>query len=325
MSSIRTDLALETRELYKKDNNREVPGVEVEEDNEEEGINITTVKILDNVGSKIMGKQIGTYITMEIPGMRHYDADFQDALSKSFAKQLSRVTNLKKDSTAMVVGLGNWNITPDALGPRVISKLMVTRHLKKYMPDEIDEAINPVCAISPGVLGITGIETAEIVQGAVAKVKPDIMIVIDALASRKFERVATTIQIGDTGLAPGSGVGNKRIAFTKESMGIPVIAVGIPTVVDGATMANDTIDLIIDNLIEESKNNKELYRMIKSINRDEKYMMIRELLNPYIGDLMVTPKEIDTLIDDAAKVIANGINIALHPGIGLDDINRYIH
>lgn len=325
MADIRTDLALETREMYQKDNNREVPGVEVEVDNEEEGINITTVKVLDNVGSKIMGKEIGTYITMEIPGMRHYDANFQDILSKSFAKQLSRVTKTKKDSTAMVVGLGNWNVTPDALGPRVISKLMVTRHLKKYMPDEIDEGINPVCAISPGVLGITGIETAEIVQGAVSKVKPDIMIVIDALASRKFERLATTIQIGDTGLSPGSGVGNKRMAFTKESMGIPVIAIGIPTVVDGATMANDAIDLIIDSLVDQSKKNKELFKMISSINKDEKYVMIRELLNPYIGDLMVTPKEIDTLIDDAAKIIANGINISLHSGIGLNDINRYIH
>lgn len=325
MSNVRTDLAVEARELYKKDNNKEVPGVSVDVNNDEEGISITTVKILDDVGSSIMRKQIGTYITMEMPGLRHYDADFQDALSKSFAKQLSKIIDVKKDTTAMVIGLGNWNVTPDALGPRVISKLMVTRHLKKYMPDQIEEGINPVCALSPGVLGITGIETAEIVQGAVSKVKPDIMIVIDALAARKFERVATTIQIGDTGLSPGSGVGNKRMDFTKESMGIPVIAIGIPTVVDGATMANDTIDLIIDNLIEESKDNKELYKMIDSINRDEKYNMIRELLNPYIGDLMVTPKEIDTLIDDAAKVIANGINIALHSGIGLDDINRYIH
>lgn len=325
MISIRTDLALETREMYQKDNNREVPGVDVQKEEEEDGINITTVKILDEVGAKIMGKQIGTYITMEIPGMRHYDADFHDALSKSFAKQLSRLINLKKDSTAMVVGLGNWNVTPDALGPRVISKLMVTRHLKKYMPDQIEEGINPVCAISPGVLGITGIETAEIVQGAVSKVKPDIIIVIDALASRKFERVATTIQIGDTGLSPGSGVGNKRMSFTKESMGVPVIAIGIPTVVDGATMANDTIDLIIDSLVDQSKNNKELFKMIDNINKDEKYLMIRELLDPYIGDLMVTPKEIDTLIDDAAKIIANGINISLHSGIGLEDINRYIH
>jgi spore protease len=326
MSSVRTDLALETREMYNHDNNNnEVPGVEVTVDNEEEGITVTSVKIVDAVGARIMGKQIGTYITMEIPGMRHYDVNFHDNLSKAFGKELSKIVNIKKDSVAMVVGLGNWNVTPDALGPRVISKLMVTRHLKKYIPDEIEEGINSVCAISPGVLGITGIETAEIVQGAVSKVKPDIMIVIDALASRKLERVATTIQIGDTGLSPGSGVGNKRMEFTKESMGIPVIAIGIPTVVDGATMANDTLDLIIDKLVEESKDNKELFKMINSINKDEKYVMIRELLNPYIGDLMVTPKEIDSLIDDAAKIIANGINIALHSGIGLNDINKYIH
>jgi len=325
MSNIRTDLAMEARQIYKDDNNCEVPGVEVTEWEEEEGINVSTVKIIDEVGAKIIGKPIGTYITMEIPGLRHYDADFQDKLSISFAKQLSKIVNIQKDSTAMVVGLGNWNITPDALGPRVVSKLMVTRHLKKYMPNELKAGINPVCAMSPGVLGITGIETAEIVHGTVLKVKPDIIIVIDSLASRSFERVATTIQIGDTGLSPGSGVGNTRMSFNKASMGVPVIAIGVPTVVDGATLANDTLDLIMDKLIEESKGNNELYKMVSSINRDEKYLMIKELLTPYIGDLVVTPKEVDTLIEDASKIIANGINIALHTGVELKDINRYLN
>jgi spore protease len=325
MFSIRTDLAVEAREIYKKDSGREVPGVEVDTNNEDEGINVATVRIVDNDGAKIMGKPIGTYITMEVPGVKHYDADFHDRLSKSVAKQLAKMIDIKEDSTTLVVGLGNWNVTPDALGPKVISKLMATRHLKQYMPDAIDEGINPVCAVSPGVLGLTGIETAEIIQGIVSKVKPDLIIVIDALASRKVERVVTTIQMGDTGISPGSGVGNKRMELTKNTLGVPVVAIGIPTVVDAATMANDTIDLMIDNLIEQAKDNKDFYNMLKGVNKDEKYYMIREILNPYVGNMMVTPKEIDSLIEDMSKIIANGINIALHPAVELKDVNRYIH
>lgn len=323
MINIRTDLAVESRELYKKGSGREVPGVEVEVNNENE-ISITTVKIVDEIGAKIMGKAIGNYITIETPRIIHYDADFHDFLSKTLAKELGKLIKLKENETALVVGLGNWNVTPDALGPRVISKLMITRHLKEYMPEQIDEGINPVCAVAPGVLGITGIETAEIIQGIVSKVKPSVIIVIDALASRKMERVVTTIQIGDTGISPGSGVGNRRMAFTRETMGVPVIAIGVPTVVDAATMANDTIDMMIDNLIEHTKDNKAFYEMLKGIDKNEKYVMIKEILNPYIGDLMVTPKEIDSLIEDMAKVIGNGINIALHPAIELKDVNRYI-
>lgn len=325
MFSVRTDLAVEVRELYKKDSGREVPGVKVDVDSDDDGINITTVRVENIEGSKIMGKGIGTYITIDAPGIKHYDADFQDNLSKSLAKQLVKVIETDKEQTTLVVGLGNWNVTPDSLGPKVISKLMITRHLKQYMPDQIEEGINPVCAVSPGVLGLTGIETAEIIQGIVAKVKPDIIIVIDALASRKMERVATTIQIGDTGINPGSGVGNKRMGLTKETLGVPVIAIGVPTVVDAATMANDTIDFMIDSLIEQSKENEDFYNMLKNVNKDEKYAMIKEVLNPYVGNLIVTPKEIDALIEDISKIIANGINVALHSAIELKDINRYIH
>lgn len=325
MISIRTDLAVEMRELYKKDSGREVPGVEVEVEKDEEDINITTVVVKDDEGARIMGKPIGTYITMEVPGIKHYDADLHDRISKAVAKQLVRVIRIKKDQTALVVGLGNWNVTPDSLGPKVVSKLMVTRHLKKYMPEVLEKGINPVCAVSPGVLGITGIETAEIIQGIVDKVKPDVVIVIDALASRKMERVATTIQIGDTGINPGSGVGNRRMELTKNTMGVPVIAIGVPMVVDAATMANDTIDMMIDSLIEQSGSNKAFYSMLKSVDKEEKHRMIREILNPYIGNLMVTPKEVDALIEDISKTIANGINIALHKSIELKDINRYIH
>jgi spore protease len=241
------------------------------------------------------------------------------------AKELTDLIKLEQDKTALVVGLGNWNVTPDALGPKVVSRLMVTRHLKQMVPDEIEEGIRPVCALSPGVLGLTGIETSEIIQGVVKKIKPDIAIVVDALASRKMSRVSTTIQIGNTGISPGSGVGNKRMGLTQSVLGIPVIAIGVPTVVDAATMANDTIDLVIDNMIEQSENGKEFYNMLKSINRDEKYQLIQEVLSPYTGDLMVTPKDVDSIIDNISKIIANGINIALHPSIHLNDINKYIN
>lgn len=325
MSSVRTDLAVEMREIYKNDSGSEVPGVEVDNDDTEEGINVTTVKVVNDEGAKIIGKGIGTYITIDAPMLKHYDADFHDALSKSMAKELKKVLMLKDDQTALVVGLGNWNVTPDSLGPKVVSKLMITRHLKKYIPDQIEEGINPVCAVSPGVLGLTGIETAEIIQGVSEKIKPDVVIVIDALASRKMERVATTIQIGDTGINPGSGVGNKRMGLTRETLGVPVIAIGVPTVVDAATMANDTMDFMLDDLIEQSKDNKEFYNMLKNVNRDEKYNMITDILKPYGGNLIVTPKEIDALIEDISKIIANGINVAIHPSIELQDINRYIH
>lgn len=324
MFGIRTDLAIEAREIYKKERNEEIPGVEVNV-KKQENMTVTSVKVVDKKGEKIIGKPMGTYITIEAPELRHFEQDLQDDLSKTMARELAELINLDEDKTAMVVGLGNWNVTPDALGPKVVSRLMVTRHLKQIMPDEVEEGIRPVCAISPGVLGLTGIETSEIIQGVVKKIKPDIVIVVDALSSRKTSRVSTTIQIGDTGISPGSGVGNKRMGLTKSVLGVPVIAVGVPTVVDAATIANDTIDLVIDSLISQSEKGKEFYNMLKDINRDEKYSLIQEVLSPNMRDLMVTPKDVDSIIDNISKIIANGINIALHPSIGLKDINRYIN
>lgn len=322
---IKTDLALEAREIYRKGSNREVPGVDVEVDDKYEGIKVTCVRVTNSVGSKIIGKPEGSYITIEAPGIRHYDGELHNQLSKVFAENLGSIAKDRIKGTTLVVGLGNWNVTPDALGPNVVKKLMITRHLKKYMPDDIEAGINPVCAISPGVLGITGIETAEIVQGVIDRVKPSSIIVIDALASRKIDRVATTIQIGDTGISPGSGIGNRRMEFSEASMGVPVYAVGIPTVVDGATMANDTIDIMIDEMADKSEKDSDFYRMLTSINKEEKYMMIKELLYPQVGDFVVTPKEIDSLIDNVSKIIADGINRTLHPDVDPEDMDRYLH
>lgn len=322
--SIRTDLAVEAREMYQKQNKGEIPGVNIKEYNEGE-CKITDVEILNENGEKNLGKPKGTYITIDMPEFVHYDNDTMVMVSEIFGKVLSEMVNLEKSMTALVVGLGNWNVTPDALGPKVISRIMITRHLKQLIPDKIDENIRPVCGISPGVLGITGIETGEIIKSIVKKIKPNLVICIDALASRKTSRVNRTIQIGNTGISPGSGVGNKRLEISERTLGIPVLAVGVPTVVDAATLANDTIDLAIDQMINQASTGSEFYNMLKSINKDEKQKLINEILQPYLGDLMVTPKEVDLIIDTTSKVIANGVNIALQPAMKLEEINKYLN
>jgi len=224
----------------------------------------------------------------------------------------------------LIVGLGNWNVTPDALGPKVVDRVLVTRQFFVAYKKDRDETVANVSAISPGVMGLTGIETGEIVKGIVEKTNPDLVIAIDSLASRKMNRVSTTIQISDTGINPGSGVGNKRIGLNEEYLGIPVIAIGVPTVVDAATMVNDTIDLIIDSMKEQAQVGTEFYSMLERVSNEEKYQLIKEVLEPYMPNVLVTPKEIDQLIDDLSIIIANGLNIALHPGIELKDVNRYI-
>ena len=326
MYSIRTDLALEAREMYRENAQQEseIPGVQVEKEGDQEII-ITRVKITSTDGEKALGKPMGSYITLEIPRLRERDQDLYEDTCRALAKELYNIIKIDKKSNVLVVGLGNWNVTPDALGPKVVSKLMVTRHLLEHIPEQIDEGVRPVCALAPGVLGLTGIETSEIIKGVVDKVKPDLVIAIDALASRRMDRVSTTIQIADTGINPGSGVGNKRMGLTKETLGIPVIAIGVPTVVDAATMANDTIDLVIDTIQKQVEQGSKIYEILKNMDKNEKYALIQEVLSPYIGNLMVTPKEVDAIIDDVSKIIANGINIALHEGIGLDDVNRYVN
>ncbi|MGM8206063.1 GPR endopeptidase (plasmid) [Clostridium perfringens] len=325
MYNVRTDLAVESREIYKHRYNREIDGVVFEEKTVEEDIKVTNVDILNEEGAKAMGKPIGRYVTIDIPEYTHYDGSIMDEVSHVVAASLEELINLPEERTALVVGLGNWNVTPDAIGPKVVGKLMVTRHLKKVMPDIIDDSVRPVCAIAPGVLGITGIETGEIIKSLVEKIKPDLVVCIDALASRKLERVARTIQISNTGISPGAGVGNHRMQINEESLGIPVIALGVPTVVDAATIANDAMDLVLDEMINQADAGKEFYNILNNIDKNEKGMMIKSLLDPYVGDLMVTPKEIDDIIESVSKIIANGINIALQPNMVLEDINKFLN
>lgn len=322
--SIRTDLAIEASEQLKKENNGDVPGVEIDEYSEGE-IKVTNVRIVNEVGERMMGKPMGSYITVNIPQYAHYDSESMEKVSTALSNTLSKLIKLEDSMTALVVGLGNWNVTADALGPKVISKLMITRHLRELIPDSIDEGIRPVCALAPGVLGITGIETGEIIRGVVDKIKPNLIICVDALASRKMERVNNTIQIGNTGISPGSGVGNKRMELSQKTLGIPVIAIGVPTVVDAATIANDTIDMVIDEMMKQSQQGGEFYNMLKSMNKTDKQKMIEEILTPNVGNLMVTPKEEDMIIDSLSKIISSGINTALQPALDKDEINSYIN
>jgi spore protease len=241
------------------------------------------------------------------------------------ADKLSKIKKIDRNSSILVVGLGNWNITPDALGPKVIDKVLVTRHLIQQLPQEIDESVRMVSAIATGVMGLTGMETGEVVKGIVENIKPDLVIAIDALAARKISRINTTIQMSDTGISPGSGVGNTRMALNEQTLGVPVIAIGVPTVVDAATMVNDTMDKILEQMEIQADKGTEFYKMLRSINEEEKYHLILEVLEPYTGNMFVTPKEVDAVVDRLADIIGNAINVAVHPGIDTKDVNKYIY
>lgn len=324
MINVRTDLADEARKVYVEENKKEADGIIFEEKFEDD-TKVTIVKVIDDNGSKKIGKPIGTYITIDIPEYTAYDGGLMDDVSKVLGTTLKELANVNEKQTVLVVGLGNIKVTPDALGPKVVEKIMVTRHLRDVMPDAIDDTVVSVGAISPGVLGITGIETFEIIKSIVDRIKPDLVVCIDALASRRTERVNRTIQVSDSGISPGAGVGNYRKQLNEESLGVKVIAIGVPTVVHASTIANDMIDLVIDDLINQSEEGKGFYEMLKKIDKNEKSALIHEILNPYVGDLVVTPKEIDIMIDSMSKIIANGINIAIQPNMTMEEINKFLN
>lgn len=228
-------------------------------------------------------------------------------------------------SKVLIVGLGNWNVTPDALGPLVVENVMVTRHYFELMPGEVSPGYRPVSAIAPGVLGTTGIETGEIIQGIVEKSKPDLVIAIDALASRSLERVNTTIQIADTGIHPGSGIGNKRKGLTLDTLGVPVIAVGVPTVVYASTIVNNAFELMHKHFQQQTAHTGEILGILDQMKEDERLLLVKEVLSPLGHDLLVTPKEIDEFIEDIANIIASGLNAALHEVVGMNNVAAYTH
>ena len=311
--NFRTDLALERRDLYKKANrlDQEIDGIETEEEDNGARIRTARVKVLDENGAQAIGKPVGSYITIDIQKLKvATEEDIQESaevLAKELRELLAKHSNPKDE--ILVVGLGNQYVTPDALGPKVINDIDVTRHILTYMPQVLSQDTRPVSAISPGVLGTTGIETLEILKGIVDNVHPKLLIVIDALASRSIERISSTIQLADTGITPGAGVGNTRKDLSKSTLGIPVIALGIPTVVDAATIAADSLDLLIQKLQEEANSNE----FLNNLQEEDKYEMIKQVLVPEDYNFIVTPKEIDDLIENMSSIVARGINIATQP------------
>ena len=311
MLNFRTDLATERRDLYQKANNIEnqIDGLESQKEEVDENIKIERVKITNENGEKAIGKPKGNYITIDIKKLKIAQDEELKKASETLANELRKVIDehIDKKGEILVVGLGNIYVTPDALGPKVINNIEVTRHIINYLPQYVEEGTRMVSAISPGVLGTTGIETLEILKGIVDNINPKLVIVIDALASRSIERISSTIQISDTGIVPGAGVGNTRAELSIKTLGIPVIAIGIPTVVETAVLVNDSLDLFITKLQEEAKSNDYL----NQLKAEDNYEEIKEALDPNDYNLIVTPKEIDELIENMATVVSGGINNAV--------------
>jgi spore protease len=324
----RTDLALEARDLAEAANRGQaIPGIQ-SDTYRENGIRVTKIDVLDDAGSRAINKLPGHYITLEVPALREKDSDLQNRVATKLAQEFEgflRKIGIPKDAKALIIGLGNSNVTPDALGPLVVENVMVTRHYFELMPEEVDRSYRPVSAIAPGVLGTTGIESSEIVQGIVDKSQPDFIIAIDALASRALERVNTTIQIADTGIHPGSGIGNKRKGITKEVLGIPVIAIGVPTVVYASTIVNSAIDMMQKHFKEQTNNTGQILGLLDGMQEEERLLLVKEVLNPVGHDLLVTPKEIDQFIEDIANIIASGLNAALHDAVDNENVAAYTH
>ena len=319
--SVRTDLALEAHESLGP--GKRIRGLQVETD-EEEQIRVTRLIVQTDSAAKQLGKLKGTYTTLDVPELRHKDPDLQERVARRFAEEFSRYVHIDEGAVVLVIGLGNWNVTPDALGPLVVENLFITRHLFSLMPEVIGEGFRAVCAVAPGVLGITGIETSEIVQGVVDRVHPDLIVAVDALASRSLDRVNATIQIADSGIEPGAGVGNRRRALNRDTLGVDVIAVGIPTVVDAATIASDAIDLLLRQLEDKVPGNG-AGKILNPFTGDEKRALISEVLQPLGNNLMVTPKEIDEFVEDIAHVVGMGLNVALHPAMTIEEAKELTH
>lgn len=312
---IRTDLAMEQKERFESDH-VEVSGVVLEEEyDEEKEIKITTVRIETENGAKAMGKPVGTYLTLEAPNMAAADEGYHREISETLASFLEKYMkdteeNQEKGYSVLVVGLGNREVTPDALGPYVVDQLNVTRHIVqeygRYAVGKGGSRI--VSAIVPGVMAQTGMESAEIIRGIVNETTPDLIMVIDALAARSTKRLNRTIQISDAGIYPGAGVGNHRSEITKDTMGIPVIAIGVPTVVDAATIVNDTMENFITAL-ETSETLKGVGVVLQGYNSAEKYELVKELIAPHLNGMFVTPKDIDDTVRRISYTISEAMNM----------------
>ena len=311
--SVRTDLALEEKERFESDH-VEIPGVALEEEyDSDRDIRLTRVEIRTENGARAMGKPVGTYLTVETPDLALPDEEKQRQIAEALCGYIRELVGKHirgKDLSVLVVGLGNREVTPDALGPYVADHLNVTRHIiKEYGKYAMDlENADLVSAVVPGVMGQTGMESAEIVRGIVRETSPDLVIAVDALAARNSRRLNRTVQIADTGIHPGSGVGNHRIGMTEESLGVPVIGIGVPTVVDAATIVSDTMENFI-RALETSEALKGVGEVLRSYNAAEKYEFVKELIAPHLNGMFVTPKDVDELIHQISHTISEAINM----------------
>lgn len=280
----RTDLAVEAKTLWEQSagETTQLPGVQAREE-ERSGFTVSTVRILDTRGSQKLCKPQGDYITVSLDALLHRQADSFENAAQLLAELLREQLPLMPDASVLVVGLGNRAITPDAVGPVTVENVMVTRHLRQQMPQEF-AAFRTVSAVASGVLGTTGIEAAELVHSLVDHLQPDAVIAVDALACADFDRLCRTIQLTNTGITPGSGVGNDRAALNRETLSVPVVAIGVPTVVDAGTFAQDD----------------------------------------RADGMFVTPRDIDSVVRDISKLAGYGINLALHDGLTVSDIDLFL-
>lgn len=293
--NFRTDLAIENKEMYDSENKGkgiEISGVEVETEKFEELVGITRIKITDENGSKALQKPLGNYITLEVEGVMDGEEDIKETAARAVANELKRLIQFHSKLKVLIIGLGNDKVTPDALGPYTVSKVKVTRHYFLMTDADSDDEMSCVSGFIPGVMGSTGMETADLIKSAAKIAKPEVILAVDSLAARNVDRISTTIQISDSGISPGAGTGNMRKQLTEKTLGIKVVAIGVPTVIDSKT-------LILDNLID----------YLKDPNGAEQY------IDEHGIPMIVTSTEIDQVIKDFSDIISNGINITLHPGI----------
>lgn len=358
-----TDLAVESHEaLLAGQNVASVDGVTVETESKPIG-EVSRVRVDTDWAAKAMGKAKGTYVTIQSTALKERNEEHLEQLSEQVASEIVHFLELMQipeNGSCLVIGLGNWNATPDALGPRVVGELLVTRHLYEMSPPELRGGLRPVSALSPGVLGLTGIETGEIVKGLVDRIRPDVVICVDALAAREVDRLCTTIQLSDAGISPGAGVGNVRQTINKDSLGVPVLVIGVPTVVHAMTIVADAVDTITVSMSGQQQalssfheHHPQLGQAITldpqridvhgaakmadgstkggrydvlglPLDQSQKRFLLRDLLGPDFSHMIVTPKEIDVLIEDMADCVAGALNVALHPALDLDDILMYL-
>jgi spore protease len=300
MGSRRTDLALEAKEIWEESaqETTQLQGVVAREE-KVGNFKVTHVEIVDGEGEKALGKPVGKYVTLEVADLCTKSKSDYTQAAELVADQLGKLLKVPNRGSVLVAGLGNRDMTPDIIGPKTLESVLVTRHLVKLAPEHFG-TYRPVSAVAAGVLGDTGVESAELISAVSKSVKPSLIIAVDALASRSIDRLFRTIQISDTGIVPGSGVGNHRMALNEETMGIPVIAIGVPTVVDAGTLCLDLLD--------------------KTGHKD----LDPEALLKIGSDLFVTPRDVDSYGETMSKVLGLGISLALHVDLTVEDVEMFL-